>query len=375
MKRVLINRQNDGYCTVLTENGKLLELFQDPAVGGSVVGNVYVGIVKKINTGFIFLDIGLSRQAFIDSRDSREKALFVGDKLCVKQGDALIVQIIKDSFGEKGPLATTGIMATGRFVVIYKSVGGDKVNLSRKINDDEGNRLLELVKLHLPRGFSAIVRTVAEGCAEQDIVKEIPHLVSKFDIHAQWNFVKPPAVLQEEPPISKTLREVVEAEHIDEILTDCMELYEQRMYPQMKIYDNFLPIFEHYFIQTQIDRLKSPRVWLKSGAFIVIEQTEACVVIDVNTGKSSGGKNELDKLSVNKKAAEEIGQQLRLRNLSGIIIIDFISMKSRKNIEELTDLLRFELTKDRIPTVVVGMTALGLMEVTRKRIRSAIKFH
>ena len=376
MRRILINRRNDDFWTALTVNGKLVELLQDFAKGGSVVGNIYAGIVKKINTEFIFVDIGLSRQVFIDSRDSREKALFNNKgKLCVKQGDILIVQILKDAFGEKGPLATTGIMATGRRAVVYRSVDGDKINISRKIDDADGGRLLKALKPHLPVGFSATVRTAAAGCDEGEIVEEILHLISKFDMHAQWDFVRPPAILQEEAPILKTLREITENNGIDEIVTDCAELFGQNLHPMMQLYSNPVPIFEHYLIQTQIDRLKSPRVWLKSGAFIVIEQTEACVVIDVNTGKSDGRESESAKLSVNKKAAEEIGRQLCLRNLSGIIIIDFITMKSRKNIEELTDLLRFVLAKDRIPAVVIGMTALGLMEVTRKRIRNAVKFH
>jgi len=379
MKHVLVQRCPDGYRTALTENGKLIEYVVDRR-DSSIVGNVYKGIIKKINTGFIFLDIGLTQQAFLDTRDSREKGLLNGSKLIVKQGDELIVQILKDPLGDKGPVATSNIAYTGRFAVVSKSVDGDKITLSRKIDRANGERLLQQLGDAIPSGFLVILRTAAAERTVAEITNEITQLVSQFDKHAEWSCARPPAVLREEPPILRTLRDLT-TDDIDATITDCRELIAQNPHLQLQYYDsaqyNAQPIFEHYFLQTQIAKLRDKRVWLNSGAFIVIEQVEACVVIDVNTGKSSGRNNNTDaaKIKVNMEAAKEIARQLRLRNLSGIIIIDFIAMKSQDDIDALTDFLRHEFRKDRIPTVAVGMTTLGLMEVTRKRTRNVINAH
>ncbi|MCL2350699.1 MAG: ribonuclease E/G [Defluviitaleaceae bacterium] len=371
MKRVLIKRSGDEYLTALTENGKLIEFVRDPLAGGSVVGNIYAGFVKKINIGFIFLDIGLEKQAFLDSRDSREKALFQNNKLAVKQGDTLIVQVLKDPFDEKGAVVSGNIAATGRFIVLSKSTENDKITFSRKIDADECDRLRGVAKECIPSGFSAIFRTAAAGRSTEEICAEIPHLVSNFDDFKLWSNIKAPATLRQEPPILKTLQEIC-SDDVDEILTDCRILADAYENLRLQFFENQQSIFDHFFLQSQIDKLKDRRVWLNSGAFIVIDQVEACVVIDVNTGKSSSKQSDEAKLKVNKEAAKEIARQLRLRNLSGIIIVDFIAIKTRDAVNELIELLNQEFAKDRIPTVVVGMTALGLMEITRKRARGAL---
>jgi len=376
MKNVLVHRHDGGYVTALTENGKLVEYIVDN-IGSSTVGNIYKGIVKNINTGFIFIDIGLPLQAFLDTSDGREAGLFRDSKLLVHRSNELIVQVLKDSRGDKGPVVTTNIAYTGRFIVLSRSDNSDSVTISRKIERTEGQRLLELVQNLLPGGFSAIIRTAAVGRQHKEIADEITHLIAHFHKHTAWEHVKAPAVLQEEPPILRTLRDVI-SDDTDTVLTDCSELIEQNPHFKFSYYNtqhHDQPLFEHYFLQTQISKLRDKRVWLNSGAFIVIEQTEACVVIDVNTGKASGKHNDATKLKVNIEAATEIARQLRLRNLSGIILIDFISMVSASDISSLTDHLRQKFRMDRIPTVAVGMTALGLMEVTRKRMRNAVNAH
>ncbi|MCL2574097.1 MAG: ribonuclease E/G [Defluviitaleaceae bacterium] len=372
MKKVYVNCQPYGYLTAVAENGKLIEIIRDDDANASVVGNIYAGIVKKINTGFIFLDIGLVKQAFLDTRDHRERSLFHEGKLEVKQGDTLIVQVLRDGIGDKGCIATSSISYAGRYIVLSKSVEGDKINISKKIKENvELRRLHAIGEKHVPIGFSAIFRSEAEGQEEDKIILEIPKVAEKFVHHAEWQHVKAPAVLFEEPPIIKTLREIV-TDDIDEIMVDdaaTCELLGQYG-SKLKYYDGAESIFSKSFLKTQIDKVREKRVWLKSGAFIVIEQTEACVVIDVNSGKQVVTKRDDASLKVNMEAAKEIAYQLRLRNLSGIIIIDFIAMKSPDDVASLTELLRKEMIKDRIPNVVVGMTTLGLMEVTRKRMRS-----
>ena len=344
MKRIIVGCCQGSYVTALTENSKLIELIRDDKKNASIVGNIYAGVVKNINTGFVFLDIGIQKLAFLDTRDHREKGLVA------KQGDILIVQILRDGAGDKGPTATSNISLVGRFVVLSQSIEQHKISVSRKIGSEtEANRLTTIGKTHVPPGISAIMRSAAAGRCQSEIVAEISQIVSKLDRQAEWHLVKGPATLFAEPPICKTLREVV-TDDIDEI-----------------VFGDGLSIFEEYFLTTQIDKMRDKRVWLKSGAFIVIEQTEACVVIDVNSGKLTGKKD--SGLKVNMESAREIAYQLRLRNLSGIIIVDFIAMKSKEDIDSLTEFLRAEVAKDRIPAVVVGMTTLGLMEITRKRTR------
>ena len=373
MRKIYVNRQREGgYLTALAENGKLVELIRDSGdKNASVSGNIYAGIVKKINTGFIFLDVGLDCQAFLDTRDHRERSLFCDGRLTVKQGGTLVVQILRDGSGGKGPLATTNISHTGRFVVLSKSLGHDKINVSRKIGDEaEVARLKAIGEKFVPAGFSAIMRSAAEDRHENEIAAEIHTVAGKFTDHANWQHIKGPAVLLAEPPIIKTLREIAD-ENIDEIVVDdaaTFELLADSYGPKLRLYSEEEPLFSRVFLKTQIDKLRDKRVWLKSGVFIVIEQTEACVVIDVNSGKLVAKKGNTS-LKVNMEAAKEIAYQLRLRNLSGIIIVDFIAMKSADDTHGLTEFLRTEMAKDRIPAVVVGMTALGLMEITRKRVR------
>jgi len=371
MKKVYVNCRESGYLTALAENGKLVELVRDDAKDESVSGNIYAGIVKKINTSFVFLDIGLEKQAFLDTRDHREKTLFYDNKLTVKQGDTLIVQILRDGIGSKGPLATSNISHIGRLVVVSKSVGHDKISVSRKISDEiEYDRLKAIGEKFVPDGFSAILRSAAENISEDKIAAEILAAADSFVNHEIWRHVRGPATLYAEPPLIKTLRDIA-SDDINEIVVDDAETYEMLagLYGlKLRYYDEEEPIFSRFFIKTQIEKLRDKRVWLKSGAFIVIEQTEACVVIDVNSGKLTAKKGNAT-LRVNMEAAKEIAYQLRLRNLSGIVIVDFIAMKSTEDIQSLTNFLRAQLAYDRIPATVVGMTTLGLMEITRKRIR------
>ena len=369
MKKIFINRHGRGYLTAMSENGKLVEIIRDDDKNASVVGNIYAGIVKKINTGFIFLDVGLSKQAFLDTRDHRERGLFDDSKLTVKHGDTLIVQIFRDGAGDKGPGATSNISHVGRFVVLTKSIRHDKINVSKKIADTaEVVRLKTLGEKLVPAGFSAIFRSAAENRNEDEIASEILTVAANFGKIA-GQYAKGPATLSAEPPIIKTLREI-SGDDIDEIVVDDAETHAllADYAPRLRLYSECQPIFERFFLKAQIDKIRDKRVWLKSGAFIVIEQTEACVVIDVNSGKLTAKKGDAA-LKVNMEAAKEIAYQLRLRNLSGIIVVDFIVMKSANDTNSLTEFLRTEMAKDRIPAVVVGMTALGLMEITRKRVR------
>ncbi|MCL2377040.1 MAG: ribonuclease E/G [Defluviitaleaceae bacterium] len=374
MKKIYIQHRADGFVTALAENGKLIELIRDYDDGQNafVAGNIYAGVVKQINTGFLFLDVGLERQAFLDTRDARERGLFDDHKLAVKQGDTLVVQVLRDAVGEKGPTVTSCVSFTGRYVVMSKSNGFDRINISRKITDAAENvRLKSLGERLVPQGFSAIMRSASENRDEDNIVVDLQQVMLKFEQCDHWQYAKGPAALFAESSIIKTLHEIV-GDDIDEIVVDDLEAVQlfEGLALNIRHYNEDVPIFEGVFLKAQIDKLRDKRVWLKSGGFIVIEQTEACIVIDVNSGKLIAKKGDAA-LKVNMEAAKEIAYQARLRNLAGIIIVDFIAMRSAEDANSLTDFLRAEMAKDRIPATVVGMTALGLMEITRKRTRNS----
>jgi len=374
MKKIYVECRENGYLTALVENGKLVEMIRDDARNASVAGNIYAGVAKKINAGFVFLDAGLEKHVFLDTRDHRERGLFFDSKLKVKQGDILIVQILRDAWGDKGPAATSSISHVGQFVVLTKSLGNDRINVSRKIDDVEAARLTVIGEKHMPKGLSVIMRSAAKNRDENEIAEEIHIVAEQFDKHIEWQYTNAPAILHAEPLIIKTLREIAD-DGVDEIVVNDADTYEMLLTdyaPKLQHYDGDEPIFSRFFLKTQIDKLHDRRVWLKSGAFIVIEQTEACVVIDVNSGKHMAVKKGGSALKINIEAAKEIAYQLRLRNLSGIIIVDFIAMKTANDTQSLTDYLRREMAKDRIPANVVGMTALGLMEITRKRVRNPV---
>jgi ribonuclease G len=381
VRKILVSRLNGGNATALVENGKLVEFLRDYGEE-SLTGNIYLGVVKKVTGGFIFLDIGQERQAFLDTKDSRERRNFPPGKPPAKPGDILLVQVLKDAVGNKGPNVTSSIAYTGRYIMIFESLDADKVNVSKKVECyDEIKRLKFLVQKALSPGFSAVVRSAANFKKKEYIESEIEMLMERWSDNFECRQNRAPATLWARSGLVKTLMEIAQ-EDIDEIVIDDMAAFSAiqkefiALYPdfedKLTFYDKSEGIFSAYFVKTQIDKLYEKRVWLKSGGFIVIEQTEACVVIDVNTGKFQSKGGETAKLALNLEAAAEIAYQLRLRNLSGIIIIDFLRMLSKQDMHRLLEYLELELHKDRIPALLVGMTTLGLVEITRKRVRKPL---
>jgi len=382
LKKILISKTRHGYTTALVDNGRLLEMLED-SNEESLAGNIYLGVVKKVTGGFIFLDIGHDRQAFLDTKDGRERRLFPPGRPPAKPGDTFIVQVLKDAVGNKGPNVTSSISYTGRYIMLYESLDADRVNSSKKIQDfNETRRLKHTTHQLLTDGFSAIIRSAAEGKSEPVLKAEVDILMSRWYANLDWKHKAAPATLWSQSTIVKTLMEVVR-EDIDKIIIDNKDSFN-------RIQEEFLPTFPDFAekvflkddgesifsvcnIKPQMDKIYDKRVWLKCGGFIVIEQTEACVVIDVNTGKFQSKGGEAAKLQLNLEAATEIAYQLRLRNLSGIIIVDFLRMMSKADMHTLLKDFELELHKDRIPALLVGMTTLGLVEVTRKRVRKPLE--
>lgn len=385
MKRVLMEISADLTRIALAENGELMELYYESKRDESLVGNIYAGRVANVmpNLQAAFVDIGVGKNGYYYYGNARAVSDAEKNLAKPKVGDTLILQVEKDAVGSKGAVLSANFSFPGKFLVLLPKDAGE-IGVSRKItSSEERNRIREIVGELLPEGCGAIVRTNGEGKTREEFEKEIGILAAKAEKLKTGEFIKPPALLlQENHPVKRAARDFY-APDVDEYVVNDKAAYEELLdtgdyngenQPALKLHEEKLPLFESYFLESQSEKALDEHVWLKSGGFLVIEETEACVVIDVNTGKAAG-KGDLQKtiLKTNLEAAEEAAKQMRLRNLSGIIIIDFIDMADENAQKEVTKRLEAAVKKDRIKTVVVGMTELGLMQVTRKKTRPSLK--
>ena len=385
MKRVLMDISADLTRIALAENGELMELYYESKRDESLVGNIYAGRVANVmpNLQAAFVDIGVGKNGYYYYGNARAVSDAEKNLAKPKVGDTLILQVEKDAVSSKGAVLSANFSFPGKFLVLLPKDAGE-IGVSRKItSSEERNRIREIVGELLPEGCGAIVRTNGEGKTREEFEKEINVLAAKAEKLKTGEFIKPPALLlQENHPVKRAARDFY-APDVDEYVVNDKNAYEELLetgdyngenQPALKLHEEKLPLFESYFLESQSEKALDEHVWLKSGGFLVIEETEACVVIDVNTGKAAG-KGDLQKtiLKTNLEAAEEAAKQMRLRNLSGIIIIDFIDMADPNAQKEVTKRLEAAVKKDRIKTVVVGMTELGLMQVTRKKTRPSLK--
>jgi len=385
LKRVLMDISADLTRIALAEDGELKELYYESKRDESLVGNIYAGRVANVmpNLQAAFVDIGVGKNGYYYYGNARAVSDAEKNLAKPKVGDTLILQVEKDAVGSKGAVLSANFSFPGKFLVLLPKDAGE-IGVSRKItSSEERSRIREIVAELLPEGCGAIVRTNGEGKTKEEFAKEISVLAAKAEELKTGEYLKPPALLlQENHPVRRAARDFY-APDVDEYVVNDTFAYEELLetgdyngenQPVLKLHQEKLPLFESYFLESQSEKALDEHVWLKSGGFLVIEETEACVVIDVNTGKAAG-KGDLQKtiLKTNLEAAEEAAKQMRLRNLSGIIIIDFIDMADENAQREVTRRLEAAVKKDRIKTVVVGMTELGLMQVTRKKTRPSLK--
>lgn len=388
MIELIVNKSNDTKIIAAVENGKLVEIYEENEQSQKArnEGNIYIGIVKDIVPGMqaAFVDIGTEKNSFIDVKDvvpqvdeKIEKRIDKKIKDVVKSGEKILIQIQKDSNEKKGARTSTHIKLTGKYVILMPNT--NIVTISQKIeNDKERERLLEIVKNVLPENTGAIVRTAALKKNGEEIEKDLKQLVEKWKkIKAKFDkapnkpqlLFKSPSFLEKlildlpENKIEKIeVNEQKEYEEIRKMLNDINEKI------SLELNEN---IFEKYELEKQIEKTKQRKIWLNCGGFITIDQTEALVAIDVNSGKFTG-KSTLEETvyKVNYEATIEIAKQLRLRDIGGIIIIDYIDMQKQENKEKIEKLLKESLKQDRAKTQVEGFTKLNLMELTRKHICS-----
>jgi ribonuclease G len=389
----------------LLENGRLEEYSVERESSRNIVGSVYKGRVKNIEMGLkaMFVDIGFEKNAFLHFWDAIPAALDSGieeidrpgrkqkKRLSAKDipniypvGSDVIVQVTKGPIGTKGPRVTTNLSFAGRYLVLMPF--SDRSGVSRKIEDPrERERLRKILRdLEIPDGIGVIIRTVGEGQRARYFVRDLRFLLDQWTKVEQGIRDNPaPARVFEEPDlVERTVRDFL-TEEIEEVLCDDREATERmsdmvgqisrRARNRIKFYDGTTPIFESQGVQKQIDDAFHRQVWLRCGGYIVIDETEALVAIDVNTGRNKGGRDvEKTILQTNLEAADEIARQLRLRNVGGLIIGDFIDMKSRKDQQLVYNLMRERLKRDKAKTHVLPISQLGLMEMTRQRAQESL---
>src|ERR1700751_4421449 len=390
----------------LLEGGRLEEYSVERKSSRNIVGSVYKGKVKNIEMGLkaMFVDIGFEKNAFLHFWDAIPAALDSGieeidrrsnkrprKRITVKDipsiypvGSDVIVQVTKGPIGTKGPRVTTNLSFAGRYLVLMPF--SDRSGISRKIEDPkERNRLRKILRdLEIPEGLGVIIRTVGEGQRARYFVRDLRFLLDQWAKVDQAIRDKPaPCRLFEEPDVVDSTARDFLPEEINEILCDdrgatdrmidMVGQISRRARNRVRHYDGATPIFETYGVQKQIDDAFHRQVWLKCGGYIVIDETEAVIAIDVNTGRNKGTKDvERTILQTNLEAADEISRQLRLRNIGGLIIGDFIDMKNRKDQQMVYNRMKERLKRDKAKTHVLPISPLGLMEMTRQRAQESL---
>ncbi len=400
-KEVIINAENLETRVGVLEEGKLEEFTIERTSEERLVGSIFKGKVRNLEDGLkaAFVDIGFEKNSFLhywdivpSSFDSgveiveRESKRRERPKITQKDiprvyppGSEIIVQVTKGPIGTKGPRVTTNIVLPGRYLVLLPI--SDQSGISRKIeNQQERQRLKKILReLAIPDGMGVIMRTVGESQQKRYFVRDLALLLDEWRLIQDRIKSQSPAtcVFQEPDLIERTVRDFL-TEDVERIVVDspqaCDRMREmiskisRRSADKVKLYSEPQPIFDRFNITRQLENTFSRQVHLKSGGYIVVDETEALVAIDVNTGRHKGGKDqESTILKVNMEAAEEIARQLRLRNMGGLIVLDFIDMKSRRDQQTVYQRMKDGLRRDKAKTHVLPISQLGLMEMTRQR--------
>ncbi len=374
MKKIIIETLISSEKTAIVEDDKLVELLIGENENNKLVSNIYRGIVKNVKAGLeaCFVDIGMEKLAYLPlKKDSN-----------IKSGMDIMVQVNKDAVGTKGPKLNLEVSLSGRYLVYIPS--NDRITISNRLQDEEERfRLKKIVKKLVGKDCGIIIRTEAAGCSEEELEKDFTGLKEKYDsICKEFKLGIGPKLLYKELDAStKYIKDNVN-EDVSDIIVNDSNKYEEikavlksinkEYLNKLKIIQN-QDIFDLYKVQSQIEKALNKKVWLKNGGYLIIERTEALTVIDVNTGKFTGSSNREDTVyRTNEEACIEIARQLKLRDIGGIIIIDFIDMIKKKNKENLLRYLNHCLEKDKRKTEVLGLTRLGLVEVARRREKKSI---
>lgn len=400
MQEIIISQdEQENRIIALVENGKLVEKYEEKKDQKRLEGNIYLGKVENVLIGMqaAFIDIGAKKNTFIHIKDiipkmsnqtgnKNETLSKYNIKSYVKTGMPTLIQVKRDSTNKKGARVSTHISLPGRFVVLMP--GTEFITISKKIEKElEKVRLLNLVKQNLPKGYGIIVRTSAQSKSEELIIQDMKKLIQTYEnilkqaktIEEQKGPFQPTLLYENKGMTEKILTDIMDQELV-RIITNHENVYkevkqflkdtglENKINLELKEKQNVLEIYD---IQTQLEKTNNRKIWLKCGGFITIDKTEALTAIDVNSGKYIGTKDlEQTVYIVNKEASIEIAKQLRLRDIGGIIVIDYIDMEKQETKQEILKILEENLKKDRSKTQIIGFTPLDLLEMTRKHMCS-----
>jgi len=412
---ILINAIRGETRVAILERGSLAELLIERAGGRNMVGSVVKGRVTRVLPGMqaSFVDIGLEKAAFLYAGDYFEydRDVDLGDDedaprpargrrgggrgrpgrngpsrqvpkidTILSEGQEIVVQVAKEPIGTKGARITSHVAIAGRHLVL--TLSGSRVGVSRRIDSDrERRRLREIVERVRPRDVGFIIRTAGEGAREADLEADVKYLVSAWEqIQSQREVARAPAVLYAEPSLplrvvrdvagSETRRIVVDNESVYEEMRGFVTRFCAEPRPRVELYKGTRPMFDHFGIEAEIEANLGRKVWLKSGGYLIIDQSEALTAIDVNTGRYVG-KRDLEEtvLKTNLEAVKEVVRQLRFRNIGGLIIVDLIDMETAENREKVYRAFQEALRQDKAKTNILKISELGLVEMTRKRTR------
>jgi ribonuclease G len=411
-REILISGSPRETRVAILEDDRLVELLVDRPDARRMVGDIYLGKVEAVLPGIqaAFVDIGAEKSAFLHASDlieadeddeasddengnggnggggggrgPRRRVPNVADEL--KRGESKLVQVIKEAIGTKGPRVTAQVSLAGRFLVYMPFAS--KVGVSRKIEQrDQRAKLREMVSALVPKDSGGwIIRTVAEDLTEKSCKREIDHLHGLWKkITRKAKSVRAPALLQRETSLARGIIRDLFSDKVDSLLVDSKALHHEivqylkqvdpDLIERVKPYHGGAPLFDEYDVETEIRGLFKPRVELPTGGYLIIQPTEALTSIDVNTGRYTGKKDpESTILKTNLEAAREVARQLRLRDIGGIIVVDFIDMESRANRDRVLQELRTHLGRDRARTKAFAVSELGLIEMTRQRVRPSL---
>lgn len=386
VKQVIIDSGLSEERVAILENNKLVEIHIERLEDRKIIGNIYKGKIMNVLPGIeaAFIDIGINRNAFLHLSEleqpiSSQNGKSSDVKDLIKVGQEIDVQVVKEAIIPKGARVTTNISLPGRYLVLIPSNNG--IAVSRRIeHDEEKERLKKIMQKIKKKEFGFIVRTAGVGKDEKDFIPDMDLLIRLWNkIQNRSKRTKAPMLLHEDLNLTYRVIRDLFTEDIDEFVVNSKKEYQKiinfldtlfllDLKPRVSYYAGDKPIFETYNIEKEVNRTLEKKVWIKCGGYLVFDEVEALTVIDVNTGKYVGGKKMKNTvLKTNLQAAEEIARQLRLRDIGGIIVIDFIDMDNKEDLEKVINKLEESLKKDKTKSNIVQTTELGLVEMTRKR--------
>jgi len=405
-KEIIINSSNEETRIAITEDKKFVDLYVERPESQRMVGDIYKGKVSRVLPGMqaAFISIGYTQNAFLhfsdvsdfthmftddfekdqenEGKKKKKPSKFRVDK-DLKAGQEIIVQIMKEPISTKGPRVTTQISIPGRFAVLVPNER--YIGVSRKISQiKEKKRLKSIAHKVLPKKYGLIIRTVAENKSDKLIINDINALIRIWEkIEKTIPDAKTPSVIYKDMGMASSVIRDLFTSDVEKLVVDSRKMmriitsYVKEVAPQLKkkieYYNSNTPVFDAYKIEKELDKLISSKVWIKNGAYLIIQQTEAMVVIDVNSGKFIGkSDHETNSLKINMEAAREIARQIRLRDLGGLIVIDFIDVLQPANKEKIQLELKKEFHKDRAITKIEKLSRFGLIEMTRQRVRESV---